>query len=178
MTKNQETTFTVFAFGTGESSTMEEKSILSYFSECCTSPKIVLEGPSLLGTEVNPNAMLAMNTIIDYVSKAGSQDKYVVNLTGHSRGAVTCIKIANLLKAKVAELEHQSPLEQADAELLEKLKKLELNIFNLDPVAGMGDKMVRDGRVIPSNVANYMATLQLDEMRRDFKPQDMSRVII
>ena len=174
MISKQETTFTVFAFGTGETSSMKEKSILSYFSESCTSPKCVLEGPTLLGTEVNPNATLAMDQIIDYLSKAGSQDKYVVNLTGLSRGAVTCIKIANLLKAKVAELQQ----EQTDAELLAKLEKLELNIFNLDPVAGMGDKMVMDARVIPSNVANYVSILQLDEMRRDFKPQDMSRTII
>lgn len=63
MKDRNEAAFTVFAFGTGESSTMQEKSILSYFSVSCTSPKLILEGPTLLGTEVNPNATLAVSEI-------------------------------------------------------------------------------------------------------------------
>jgi hypothetical protein len=42
----------------------------------------------------------------------------------------------------------------------------------------MGAKQVDESRVIPGNVKNYVSILQLDEMRRDFKPQDITRTII
>jgi hypothetical protein len=47
----------------------------------------------------------------------------------------------------------------------------------VDPVAGLdaGAKL-RDTYVIPPTVKNYIAILALDEMRGDFKPQDMSRI--
>ena len=38
--------------------------------------------------------------------------------------------------------------------------------------------MYLESRLIPDNVANYVAILQLDEMRREFKPQDLKRILI
>ena len=95
---------------------------------------------------------------------------------GLSRGAITCIRIANLLNDKKNELETSYNVDERV--LLRKLNKLQLNIFAIDPVAGMGAKQVDESRVIPGNVKNYVSILQLDEMRRDFKPQDITRTII
>jgi hypothetical protein len=81
-----------------------------------------------------------------------------VNLIGWSRGAVTCIRIANLLKSVFA-------------------NTVRCNIFAIDPVAGSnaGLKM-RDTQIIPSNVNYFFAILSLHERRKTFAPQDLSRL--
>lgn len=173
--------FTVFAFGTGDGSKMKEPNIITAFKDSCTSEKEVIEGPDLLGFNVTPNAQKTANTIIEKLQKTDLQDDYIVNLTGSSRGGVTCIRIANLLKNKEIELQNlkkNSQITPENDQLLTKLSRLKLNILTLDPVAGMGAKKIIESRVIPDNVKNYVAILQLDEMRRDFKPQDMTRTII
>jgi hypothetical protein len=80
-----------------------------------------------------------------------------VNMIGWSRGAVTCLRIANRLE--------------------EIGLPIEINIFAVDPVAG-GDAGTRleDTRIIPPNVRNYLATLAMDEQRKGFAPQDLSRI--
>lgn len=171
-------TYTGFCFGTGETSTMKKKNIISQFSSACTSEKFVREGPGLLGKEVTPNAKRSMRDIVDWLLKQEGH-KNTLNLTGFSRGAVTCIEIANRLKKLELALEkRKSRLTSDRKKILQQLKNLEINIFAMDPVAGMGDKGVMDRRVIPDHVKNYVAVLQTDEMRVDFKPQDMTRTII
>jgi len=127
-----------------------------------------------LGTEVPRNAETGAQKLLDWL-KVQPGENHNINLSGFSRGSITCIRIANILKRKQEELEHNP---QADPGLLKKLQKLDLNMFLMDPVAGMSDKGNMDGRVIPDNVNNYLAVLQKDERRRDFKPQDLSRAII
>lgn len=171
-------TYTTFCFGTGESQTMAKKNIISQFSEACTSPNSVIDGPGMLGREVSANTTRATEEILEWLT---NQDSLVnnINLTGFSRGAVTCIRIANQLQSYQSFLQsHQHQLSDEEAQLLAKLENINIHIFANDPVAGMTDKRVIEGRVIPSNVKQYVAVLQMDEMRRDFKPQDMTRAII
>lgn len=180
--------FTVFAYGTGEYDKMGrpddkgrikgQENIISTFSAACTSAKTIIDGPDLLGTQVTPNAQKAFDNIIEHLNHpdVGEEKEYVVNLMGLSRGAITCIRIANLLNDKMNNLEGSHNVDEQV--LCRKLKNLKLNIFAIDPVAGMGAKQVDESRVIPGNVKNYVSILQLDEMRRDFKPQDITRTII
>lgn len=83
----------------------------------------------------------------------------VVNMIGWSRGAVTCLRIANKL-----------------AELFPNIK---VNIFAVDPVAGLdaGVKLT-DTQKIGNNVKAYIATLALHDVRGGFRPQDLSRISI
>ncbi|MCL9683155.1 DUF5621 domain-containing protein [Legionella maioricensis] len=173
--------FTLFAYGTGES---HEKThnIVSQFAKSCVSKSIHLNGPDWLGRKVQPNAEEGAREIIKWL-KAQSDDKNSINMTGFSRGSVTCIRIANILQSKKDELEkkeNQDPesLNTEDKKLLVRLKQLDLNLFLMDPVAGLMDKSVKESRVIPEIVTNYVAVLQKDERRRDFKPQDMTRIIV
>ncbi|WP_133141384.1 DUF5621 domain-containing protein [Legionella moravica] len=169
--------FTVFAFGTGERSTVT-KNIISQFSAACSSEHLNIEGPDWLGREVRGNAINAARRIVKWLSAQDSMDNSI-NLTGFSRGSVTCIHIANQLKEFESYLEHKArPLSARHSKLLNQLHSLKLNLFAIDPVAGMSDKSDLLARTIPDNVKNYIAILQMDEMRRDFKPQDITRTII
>ena len=171
-------TFTTFAFGTGEKSTMQKKNIISQFSENCTGDHQVVEGPDLLGREVAANVKNATRTILQWL-RGQDDTAHNINLTGFSRGAVTCIQIANRLKRYERLLERNAAsLSADDQKLLHQLKNINVNIFAMDPVAGMGDKAALGARIIPDNVKSYVALLQTDEMRRDFKPQDLSRIIV
>lgn len=79
-----------------------------------------------------------------------------VNMIGWSRGAVTCTKLAYKLR--------------------EIYPQIAVNIFAVDPVAGIGNKGARDTSTIRSNVRNYLAVLSMHETRGFFKPQDIKRV--
>lgn len=169
--------FTVFAFGTGEKSTVT-KNIISQFSQACTSEHLIIEGPDWLGFEVKNNAEQGTQAIIEWL-KEQKNDDHVINLTGFSRGAVTCIHISNRLKQIERALERRKDnLNEQEKQLLSRLYKVKLHLFALDPVAGMMDKSVTYARIIPENIKSYVSTLQMDEMRRDFKPQDITRIII
>lgn len=79
-----------------------------------------------------------------------------VNMIGWSRGAVTCTKLAYTLN--------------------EFFPQVKVNIFAIDPVAGIGNKSDTDASTIYSNVKNYLAVLSMHETRGFFKPQDIKRV--
>jgi len=84
-----------------------------------------------------------------------------LNLMGWSRGAVTCLRIANRLH----EMAKSGSLPFA------------ISIFAIDPVAGNdAGKLLDDACRVPSSVENYIATLAMDEQRGAFSPQDLSRV--
>ncbi|AOB32933.1 hypothetical protein AKI39_22595 [Bordetella sp. H567] len=79
-----------------------------------------------------------------------------VNMLGWSRGAVTCTKLA--------------------VKLREFFPQIAVNIFAVDPVAGIGNGGDIDTSTIPGNVRNYCAVLSMHETRRFFAPQDAQRV--
>jgi hypothetical protein len=76
-----------------------------------------------------------------------------VNIIGWSRGAVTCLKIANKL-----------------FEVFEDT--LNVNIFAIDPVPGGYTGRTPDILAIPPNVRNYLAVLALDADGGNFQPTD------
>ncbi|QLE59610.1 hypothetical protein [Nostoc sp. TCL26-01] len=82
-----------------------------------------------------------------------SQPIDTVNIIGWSRGAVTCLKIANKL-----------------FEVFEDT--LNVNIFAVDPVPGGYTKRTLDMLAIPPNVRNYLAVLALDADGGNFQPTD------
>lgn len=83
-----------------------------------------------------------------------------INMIGWSRGAVTCLRMANWIK------EFLGP-------------GFRVNIFAVDPVAGLdAGGRLHDTYYVPDNVKNYVGILALDDMRGDFKPQDLSRLVI
>lgn len=171
------TVFTVFAFGTGEKSTVTQN-IISQFSKACISENLVIEGPDWFGFEVKNNAEKGTQALIEWLKEQKTDDN-IINLTGFSRGAVTCIHITNRLKQFERALERRKDnLNEQEKQLLSRLHNVKLHLFALDPVAGMMDKSVTYARIIPENVKSYVATMQMDEMRRDFKPQDITRIII
>ncbi|MBV8186866.1 MAG: DUF5621 domain-containing protein [Alphaproteobacteria bacterium] len=79
-----------------------------------------------------------------------------INMLGWSRGAVTCTKLAFRLR--------------------EIFPQMAVNIFAVDPVAGIGNKGDQDASTIRGNVKNYLAVLSMHETRGFFKPQDIKRV--
>jgi hypothetical protein len=82
-----------------------------------------------------------------------------VNLLGWSRGAVTCIRIANALKR------------------LYPNNDIRCNIFAVDPVAGeRSGKTMEDTKILDDNVENYIALLAMHEMAGFFKVQDWKRM--
>ncbi len=176
--------YTLIAFGTGESYQMPKKNFLTQFFDYCMGTededKSYLDGPSLLGLEVKPNAKEGHRRIIAWLEGKTDQEDLIVNLAGFSRGAVTCIHIANRLNRHKKELEAIPEEKRSDAQksLLAKFERLQLNLFVVDPVAGYTAKATEEARVIPEIVSNYVSILQLDEGRRDFKPQDNTRIIV
>ena len=86
-------------------------------------------------------------------------DITTVNLTGWSRGGVTCIRIANMLYEVFGD-------------------SIRVNIFAYDPVAGQDAGLQPINRTLPSNVDKFVAILAMHERRKTFKPQDLSRVIV
>ncbi len=82
----------------------------------------------------------------------------IINMVGWSRGAVTCIRMANWLEEFYG-------------------TNMEVNIFAIDPVAG-GDLGTKSGDTytLPSIVKNYISLLALDDKRGGFRPQDAKRI--
>jgi hypothetical protein len=80
-----------------------------------------------------------------------------INIVGWSRGAVTCLKMANKL-----------------FEVFEDT--IAVNIFAVDPVPGGLTPETFDTKTIPPNVRDYLAILALDDDRSTFQPLDRSNV--
>jgi hypothetical protein len=96
--------------------------------------------------------------IIQELQFGHRQSITVVNMVGWSRGAVTCMRIANAM--------------------YEVFKtEIKCNIVAVDPVAGAeaGLEML-DTQVLEANVERYVGFLAMHEMRGTFKPQDWSRI--
>ena len=103
------------------------------------------------------NTQRTVNVIQDLKFEHGMNID-TVNLVGWSRGAVTCMRIANLMYEVFND-------------------EIECNIFAVDPVAGANaGKEMADTQVLESNVVRYVGILAMHEMRSTFKPQDWDRV--
>lgn len=105
----------------------------------------------MTGAGWDDNVMHALATIAEL-----NPAPKTINMLGWSRGAVTCTKLAYKLR--------------------EIFPDIAVNIFAVDPVAGIGNKGDEDAGTIRGNVKNYLAVLSMHETRGFFKPQDAKRV--
>ena len=105
----------------------------------------------IAGTGWEDNIIHAMATIAE-LKKLPS----TINMLGWSRGAVSCTKLAYVLNRV--------------------FPQVKVNIFAVDPVAGIGNKADRTNSNIFRNVENYCALLAMDENAKSFKPQNLKRV--
>jgi hypothetical protein len=106
---------------------------------------------TLFGSGWDDNVIHAVAAISELDPLPGT-----VNMIGWSRGGVTCTKMAFKLR--------------------EVYPNMDVNIFAVDPVAGIGNKGDEDASTIRGNVRNYLAVLSMHETRGFFKPQDIKRV--
>lgn len=177
-------TLNIFFYGTSEKAA-STINFITQFSKACDDEPIIVDGPDVLGRKVSSIAQNVTMQIINWL-KTQSDGKHDINFTGFSRGAVACIHVANNLKqtelALQSKKEHLqdigAQLDQDEECLLSQLKQMHLNQFLLDPVAGMTDKSKMMGRKLPDNIKSSVIFLPTDEQRRDFKPQDMTRLIV
>ncbi len=171
--------YNLFLYGTRESHDMQQRTFIRQFYDGCQNEKSYLDGISLSGLEVERNARTGVARIIKWLDGKSLEEngEFKVNLTGFSRGAVTAIRIANYLEAYIKELEENGTLSKEDEVFLQKLNALKLNIFAADPVAGITAKGVPESCIIPAIADTAIFPLHSHEMRPDFKPQDMTRLI-
>ena len=95
--------------------------------------------------------------MITHLKWAMDQPLDTVNIIGWSRGAVTCLKMANKL-----------------FEVFEDT--IDVNIFAVDPVPGGFTPETKDTKTIPPNVRDYLAVLAIDDNRSNFQPLDRTKV--
>lgn len=144
---------------------------------------IGVDGPTITGFDVPTKITESTSKLIEWLAKQEDEHN-TVNMAGYSRGGVIVIGIANELKRietclkEGRELLDYPGIEEHKAVLIQRLNRLELNLLTMDPVAGPGAKSKLSAKVIPEKVSHYVTLLPIDEMRRDFKPQDISRQII
>lgn len=173
----EQATANFFAFGTAQGRVLEgahkiEKNIISEFSKSCrgqeylppgskpaSGNKYIIDGLGWLGREVDEQVQQAVAAIKE-ILKNTPKDKLPlrVNLMGYSRGAVTCLRIANAV--------------YEDASLRDLV---EFNILAIDPVAGSGNKADWHACNIPPNVKNYVAPIHLDEPGPTLRAQTLGR---
>ncbi len=108
---------------------------------------------SVFGHGVKQNVDNVITTL-KWLDKSGRRPD-VINMIGWSRGAVTCIRIAYALN-----------------QLSGHLSNIPINIFAVDPVAGLNKHHDTDAHTLTANVNNYIGTLALHEKRAGFTPVD------
>lgn len=109
-----------------------------------------------LGNGWNDNVYKAV-WLLTHLKFEMSQPINTVNIIGWSRGAVTCLKMANKL-----------------FEIFEDT--LNINIFAIDPVPGGYTTKSLDMLAIPPNVRNYLAVLALDADGANFQATDRTNI--
>lgn len=171
--------YSIFALGTYEN-TENESNVITQFYEVCegkpTKEKLILNGPQQIisPSTVEKNTNYAIECIIKWLSEYAECDqdgKYRINICGFSRGAITAIKIANGL----TQYFQRHTIRNKDNKRI-KVNSIEINIFAIDPVAGLFEKRHKDSQILPSIVNQYVAVLQMHEYRNDLKPQDIKRI--
>jgi hypothetical protein len=120
----------------------------------------VIKGSSVargmvLGEGMDDNIRHAMAAIANKYTDFGG---ITINMVGWSRGAITCIRMANWMQEFYG-------------------ASLNINIFAVDPVAGgvLGEQAA-DTYTVPEVVKNFVALLMLDDKRGGFRPQDIGRL--
>lgn len=88
--------------------------------------------------------------------KVDSPSQLIFNFLGFSRGAITVLRLANRLKIFYP--------------------TISINIFAIDPVAGVGCENDWDATIIPSNVDEIICIYMRHEARFGFEPQDISKL--
>ncbi len=106
-----------------------------------------------------------------------------INLIGWSRGAVTCLKVAYMLKQVGEDKSFFTKLWESfsfrskarayhTGGALKKLATVPINIFAIDPVPGPGNRDSKQNKTIGSNVKNLVVLISQAETKPGFKPQD------
>lgn len=108
------------------------------------------------GEGIESTLMEATVFLEEFRSKHNSLPK-TINLQGFSRGADTCVRLANLLNRLYPEIE--------------------VNLFLIDPVPGPGRRDDPDSFTIPENVKDFRSSMMLNEHRAVYKPQHPGRYI-
>jgi hypothetical protein len=181
MRSRQPQPFHLFALGTHQAKA-DRNSILHAFHDAVDGDdgqnKLMLDGPSTFGDRTEANVQEGVRSILAWLRTAQRIDgKYKINMAGYSRGAVTCLRIANRLQSEMRRLmgeEKRGVVDLTGQPIT--LDQLELNIFGIDPVAGPGDRTDPEARNIPAIVKSYKFTLQKHERRQEFAPQDITRM--
>ena len=176
----------IFAYGSdqhGRTKGRREatKTFTTAFSDACEGKKLVIDGPGTLGLEVEENTKEGVRQILSWLDKQPDAEEYVVNMSGFSRGSITCIRMANALKRIEYLLVKSDPTHKnydERMEFLEKIRKIKINMYLMDPVTGPLERRPKHARVIPDNVKSCVITYQKDERRHDMTPQDMKRIIV
>ena len=107
------------------------------------------------GTGMDDNIRHAMAAMGNLWADFNGQ---TVNMVGWSRGAVTCIRMANWIQEFYG-------------------TGVNVNIFAVDPVAGntLGAD-IADTYVVPDVVKNFVAVIVMNDRRGGFRPQDINRL--
>lgn len=155
---------------------------------------LAIDGPGVRGKEVAENAKLAANAMFDWLKTEllkTKQDSLNINMGLFSRGSVTFTESLNILRDLLKEPGIVVPKDK-QATFDHNIKHLRILFYANDPVSGVGDKAVESRIVIPELIihntvdgvsresdpipVDHIATLQENEMRREFKPQDKTRL--
>jgi hypothetical protein len=96
----------------------------------------------LWGVGEHDNVDIAMKTIDKAMETSGEQR--IINISGYSRGGASALRLANAINKKYG-------------------SKIKLNLFLIDPHAGLGRTNEQDKRYIPPNVQNIYFSLAEDE---------------
>ncbi|HVT62666.1 MAG TPA: hypothetical protein VHD33_04175, partial [Legionellaceae bacterium] len=110
---------------------------------------------AITGEGVESSLLEASLYIEDIIKKNNGILPTQINLQGFSRGADTCVRIANILHRM-----HPS---------------IKVNLFLIDPVPGPGRRDDPDSYTIPPNVNDCKVVLMLNEHRTFFQPQHRRR---
>lgn len=158
--------FTVFNCGTGFKSS--NKDVIADLWRETHSPKMINDGPGshcnlnkvqglMFGSGVTNNVQ---RTIKEIKRLNTTADSMVVNTIGWSRGAITCFKIANALRADP------------------DTQNVKVNIFAIDPVPGSApgnsgmwkDITIPQGQNVSSNIGMCYTILAQHDRRPIFSP--------
>lgn len=121
-------------------------------------PKVMAKARGIIGGQGWDENVIRTVNIVQELKFGQGIAIDCVNLVGWSRGAVTCMRIAN----KMYEVFNT---------------EIKCNIFAVDPVAGSDAGLeMADTQVLQANVERYVGILSMHEMRTTFKPQDWSRI--
>ena len=150
-------TLSIFFMGTAEE--ISKKTIVSQFAKAVPEEdRLLIEGPNIAGTNIDEQVERAKSYLM------GLSDQYTrVNIMGHSRGAVTGRRLANIIAKEInPERERR------------RVPPIEINLLEVDPVAGLRNKSDDDAQHIPGDVKNMLSFISAHEERMLYTAQDLT----